>query len=82
MAAIEAAEIIIARLWHAARTSAPIDTVEGRMRHGADELAAGAVVIETARVAAAERLATALENDARTSGGTVGCYRLMCVFGA
>jgi hypothetical protein len=82
MAAIEAAEITTARLWHAAPANAPTDTVEGRMRHGPDELAAGAVVIETARAAAAARLAAALENDASASGATVGCYRLMYVCGA
>jgi hypothetical protein len=78
MRAIEPAEITAARLWRAAPGAAPTDTVEGRMRPGADEVAAGAVVIETARAAAAERLAAALADDA--VDGAIGCYRLLCVF--
>ncbi len=78
MRAVEPAEIVAARLWHAAAANAPADTVESRMRPRPDEVAAGAVVIETARVAAAERLAAALRDDA--VDGAIGCYRLLCVF--
>lgn len=79
MSMIAGSEIVGARIWQAAVANRPSDTVESRIRPQPDEVAGGAIVIETTRAAAAQQLAAALRREA--NGASVGCYRLLCSFG-
>jgi hypothetical protein len=79
MDTIARSDIVGARIWQAAANT-PSDTVESRIRPSPDAVAGGAVVIETARAAAAQQLAAALGREA-AGGEAVGCYRLLCAFG-
>jgi hypothetical protein len=74
---VDPSEITSIRIWDSAPGNAPMDTAEARIRPGRDEVATGAVVIETARAEAAQRLAAAFRSDAALSGAAIGCYRLL-----
>jgi hypothetical protein len=74
------AEIVGQRLWIApsGAESAPT-TTESRIRPGRDEAARAAVVIETTRVATAERLASALREHPGAAGAVLGCFGLLSI---
>ena len=74
---VDPSEITAIRVWNAAPGNAPTDTAESRTRPGRDEVASGAVVIETARATAAQQLVAAFRSDAALAGTSVGCYRLL-----
>src|SRR5262245_51004822 len=56
---VDPSEITGIRIWDAAPGNAPTDTAESRTRPGRDEVAGGAVVIETVRGEAAQQLVAA-----------------------
>jgi len=74
---VDPSEITGIRIWNAAPGNAPTDTAESRTRPGRDEVAGGAVVIETARAEAAQQLVAAFRSDTVLADASVGCYRLL-----
>jgi hypothetical protein len=74
---VDPSEITGIRIWDAAPGNAPTDTAESRTRPGRDDIAGGAVVIETARTEAAQQLVAEFRSDSALAGASIGCYRLL-----
>jgi hypothetical protein len=75
---VDHSEIVSARVWQPAPGNVRTDTPESRTRPEPDAVASGAVVVETAREAAALALATALNRELSEADVSVGCYKLLC----
>lgn len=77
---VDRSEIISAKVWQPAAPNVPTDTPESRTRPGLDAVASGAIVIETAREAAALALASFLKRSLSEPDVSIGCYRLLCTY--
>ena len=76
--AVDASEIVSAKVWQPAAANVRTDTPESRTRPEPDAVASGAIVVEVAREAAALALATSLSRKPSEAGVSIGCYRLLC----
>jgi hypothetical protein len=76
--AVDGSAIVSAKVWQPAPGNVPTDTPESRRRPEPDAVASGAIVIETAREAAALALAASLGRELSDAGVSIGCYRLLC----
>jgi hypothetical protein len=74
---VDPSEVTGIRIWDAAPGNAPTDTAESRTRPGRDEVAGGAVVIETVHAEAAQQLVAAFRSESTLAGTSIGCYRLL-----
>ena len=75
--AVDRSEIVSAKIWQPAPDNVCTDTPESRTRPEPDAVASGAIVVETAREAAALALATSLNRKLSEAGVSIGCYRLL-----
>ena len=76
--AVDRSEIVSQKVWQPAPANVRTDTPESRTRPEPDAVASGAIVVETAREAAALTLAASLKRELTEASVSIGCYRLLC----